>query len=184
MRLTVNTERLTLRPFVEGDAARVSDLAGDIDVSRMATAIPHPYPPEAAEGWILLQDQGRRRRADYPFAIDAGTDIGVVGAVGLHCNGTAGEYELGYWVGKPYWGRGYATEAARAAVDWAREELALTRLFAGHFEDNPASARVLEKVGFVPTGNACPRFSLARGRHAVCIEFGYELADEPMPLSA
>lgn len=183
MRLTVSTERLILRTFTEGDALRVSQLAGDYDVSCMVTCIPHPYPPEAAEGWILLQERGRRCRADYPFAIDAGDGIGLVGAVGLHCTGMAGEYELGYWLGKAYWGRGYATEAARALVAWGRQELAVTKLTAGHFEDNPASARVLEKIGFRPTGGSCPRFSLGRGASAVCVDFEFALSGQPVSVS-
>lgn len=184
MRLTLATDRLTLRPFALSDASRVSALAGDRDVARMTACIPHPYPPEAAEGWIRLQRFARRRRADFPFAIDAGGTDGLVGAVGLHCTGIEGEYELGYWLGRRYWRRGYATEAARAVIAWGREDLGVTRLTAGHFADNPASARVLEKLGFRRAGAPCLRYSLARDGHEECYDFEYAMAGEPLPAMA
>ncbi len=183
MRLTLHTDRLTLRPFVEADAVRLAELAGDMAVARMASAIPHPYPPEAAAGWIMLQSHGRRRRSDYPFAI-ALPGEGLIGAVGLHCTGFEGEYELGYWIGRPYWGRGYATEAAGAAVDWARDDLGVDRLLAGHFDDNPASARVLCKLGFAPTGHVSRRFSFGRNADATCIGFERVFEAEPTSLTA
>lgn len=183
MRLTLHTDRLILRPFADADAARTAALAGEESVARMATAIPYPYPPEVAEGWILTHPHGRRRLSDFPFAIDRPGD-GLIGAVGLHCTGVAGEYELGYWIGRPYWGQGYATEAARAAVGWAQSDLRAHTLKAGHFADNPASGRVLAKLGFTPTGAVENRFSLARDGRAACVEFALTAPQPAEKLSA
>jgi RimJ/RimL family protein N-acetyltransferase len=87
----------------------------------------------------------------------------LVGSVGLSRDGD--KVELGYWIGRPYWGQGYATEAARALLSLAKV-LGHRRLVAGHFVDNPASGRVLRKLGFCPTGVVRKRFSLGRGHEA------------------
>ena len=89
-----------------------------------------------------------------------------IGSVGLGVND--GEIELGYWIARDYWGRGYATEAARAVLKLAKT-LGHRRISAGHFTDNPASGRVLTKVGFEPTGEVRSRFSLARGSEAPAV---------------
>ena len=89
-----------------------------------------------------------------------------------------GGHEFGYWLTPDAWGRGYATEAGRAMVSAARYTLGLRRLKAGHFVDNPASGRVLTKLGFRPTGSVTPREALARGGEAPCVDFTLELADE------
>ena len=85
----------------------------------------------------------------------------LVGCCGLSRR-PSGSVELGYWIARPHWGRGLATEAARALIEIART-LGLRSLEAGHFVDNPASARVLEKLGFVALGITAPRMSCARG---------------------
>jgi len=86
----------------------------------------------------------------------------LAGACGLGRR-ASGSVEIGYWIGRPFWGRGYATEACRALIDIART-LGLPNLEGSHFLDNPASARVLEKLGFEPLGIVAPRLSCARGR--------------------
>jgi RimJ/RimL family protein N-acetyltransferase len=90
-----------------------------------------------------------------------------------------GAVELGYWIARPYWGLGYATEAARAVLDIARHSLRLNRLVAGHFVDNPASGRVLEKIGFRPTGEIVQRHSAGRGSAAPCRLFECALGAAP-----
>jgi len=163
LRERIETDRLTLRPFALGDAPRVSALAGAPCVARMTLTIPTPYPVLAAEGWILTHAAGRRRGSDFPFAVEA-AGAGLVGAAGLHRRGEG--WILGYWIGAPYRGRGYATEAARALTAEAGGRLGLDALGAEWFEDNPASGRVLEKAGFAPTGAVVERFSLGRGARA------------------
>jgi RimJ/RimL family protein N-acetyltransferase len=86
------------------------------------------------------------------------------------------EIEMGYWIARPHWGLGYATEAGRALIDIARHSLGLGKLSAGHFLDNPASGRVLQKLGFRPLGLTLPRYSCARGEAAPCRLFELDLA--------
>ena len=98
------------------------------------------------------------------FAIEH-RDHGLVGVLGFHGQSPLGP-EIGYWLGRPFWGQGLATEAATAALTWAREQWRRRVVVSGHFADNPASGRVLEKAGFLYTGEVQPRHSRARGRPA------------------
>ena len=100
----------------------------------------------------------------------------LVGSCGLGRR-PSGAVEMGYWIGRSFWGRGFATEASRALIDIARG-LGLPRLEASHFLDNPASARVLEKLGFEPLGIIAPRISCARGTEAPARLMRLELAAE------
>jgi RimJ/RimL family protein N-acetyltransferase len=160
MRTTIETERLILRPLAMSDAARIAALTSDIDVARMVGMIPYPHPRVAAEGFIQIMHARQALGLDHVYALDAGGDA-LIGCIGAHRK-SADDIEIGYWVGRPYWGRGYATEAARAVSAEALREGPVT---ATHFVDNPASGRVLEKAGFAYTGEIEPRFSLARGRN-------------------
>ena len=160
----IRTARLMLRPMDLSDAARVALLVGDFAVSRMLAVVPHPYTVADAEGWIGRHAAWAETGDDFPFAIVAGED-GLVGCVGL-ARRAEETYELGYWLGVPYWGRGYASEAGRAALDWATEARGVTRFSSAHFVDNPASGRVLEKLGFAYTGVVEDHPCLARG-HAM-----------------
>jgi ribosomal-protein-alanine N-acetyltransferase len=164
----LDTARLRLRPYEATDARRLSYLAGDYDVAKMCGRIPHPYPVLIAEGWIALQAAARRRGEDYPFAVVLPRD-GLIGSCGVSRKAGsanephADEWELGYWIGRPYWGLGYASEAAAAVMDWARDQLGARVFTAGHFDDNPASGAVLRKLGFARSGEA-ELFGLARAR--------------------
>lgn len=160
MARAIRTERLFLRAPTGADAARVGKLSRDKDVARMVTQMPFPQPDIAAEGFLLIMEAREGLGSDHVFAIEL-EDEGIIGMCGSHARGEAG-IEIGYWLGRPYWGMGYATEAARAVTAHA---VALDRgpVVAGHFHDNPASGRVLEKAGFVYTGEVAQRFSLARG---------------------
>jgi RimJ/RimL family protein N-acetyltransferase len=154
------TARLRLRPLAVEDAAPMARLVNDIDVARMTTSIPHPFACADAKRFIRRMQAGDPRR-EAAFAIEHPRD-GFMGVVGLHAKATMGP-ELGYWLGRPYWGRGLMTEAVRAAVDWAHRVWRKPVLESGHFADNPASAGVLIKAGFLYTGVVEPRWSIARG---------------------
>lgn len=158
----LRTDRLTLRPLALADAPRLAHFSGDPDVARMLSMIPTPYPAVATEGFILIMQARAPLQKDHVFAIDLEGE-GAIGCIGAHAKPEG--FEIGYYVGKPYWGHGYATEAARA-LSTHMAELGATHLEAGHFIDNPASGRVLEKAGFEATGEIVPRFSLARGAKA------------------
>ena len=136
----ITTRRLTLRPFTDADAPAVQRLAGAREVALNTLLIPHPYPDGAAESWIASHGQG----GELVFAIDDGQ---LVGAMGLIIDRLHDRAEIGYWIGVPFWGRGYATEAAAAVVRCGFEEHRVNRIFAQVFRRNPASARVLQKVG-------------------------------------
>ncbi|MBC7769966.1 MAG: GNAT family N-acetyltransferase [Phycisphaerales bacterium] len=158
MRDVIETNRLKLRMLRMKDAQRVAGLCGDPAVARMIARAPLPYLPIAAEGWIMTLAARKPLGADFVYAVDLDGE-GLIGAIGAHKVGETG-FEAGYWFGRPYWGRGYATEALTAFLEAAGN---LGPLQAGHFVDNPASGRVLEKTGFAYTGEVKPLFSLARG---------------------
>src|SRR5690606_30816290 len=123
---------------------------------------PLPYLDVAAEGFILTMAARRPLGRDFVFAVDLPGE-GLIGMIGAHKSGED-SFEVGYWYGRPYWGQGFASEALAAFLFEAQR---LGRLEAGHFADNPASGRVLEKNGFAYTGETARKFSLARGASAV-----------------
>lgn len=171
----VRTERLLLRPgWIEDAPALFRAIADERIVRNLATA-PWPYRPEDAETF-LRRDRDAAEPAMLVFRRRAAAPelIGGIGFGRLACGGV----ELGYWLKRGVWGRGYATEAGRAVLAAARDSLRLKRIEAGHFLDNPASGRVLEKLGFRPTGAVVQRFSLARGETAPCKEMILDLAAE------
>ena len=156
----ITTARLTLRRPEPADAVRIAAFAGDPAVARMLSPVPHPYTVADAEAFVA-------RCADPPagervFAVADGD--GLAGLVGFQRSEGEVLVEVGYWYGRPCWGRGYATEALAAALGRAGGEWGLRALASGHFVDNPASGRVLEKAGFLYTGARRPRMSLARGQ--------------------
>ena len=164
----LKTERLTLRPLRATDAKAIVGLVGDADVARMTARIPHPYTLQDADQWIARAVEG----GEIVFAIVH--DGALIGCADYKPeeNGCA---ELGYWIGKPFWNKGFATEAARAVAAHAFASREIRTLSAGHFTDNPASARVLRKLGFTPSGEGnweC----VARGEDVPRVLFRLEAA--------
>lgn len=146
----LHTRRLVLRPFAPDDAPDVMRLAGERDVASTTATIPHPYPNGMAEAWIASHRAKLEAGTDVVYAITLPGEEGapiLVGAIGLIVDQTGPSAELGYWIGKPYWGRGYATEAAKGIIDYGFGMLGLVRIHAHHMTRNPASGRVLEKAG-------------------------------------
>ena len=172
----INTRRLRLAPFCSADVDRCVALANNINVARMVANIPHPYSRKDAADWIGGHEAGRAAGTDFPFAVILKGE-GLIGAIGLHKKGAA-LFDLGYWLGEPYWGCGFASEAARAVMDWARTALGLREATACYFEDNPASGRVLEKAGFVSTGAEGRCQSIGRGCNARSISMIWRAAPE------
>jgi RimJ/RimL family protein N-acetyltransferase len=157
---SITLDGLSLRAPKREDAARIASLANDFDIARMTTNLPYPYRREDAEGFFARMEAADRAR-EVVFVIEQPSD-GPVGLIGFHPNGALGP-EIGYWVGRPFWGRGIATRAAGAALAWASQTWRRKVVVSGHFTDNPASGRVLEKAGFLYTGEVQPRRSVARG---------------------
>jgi ribosomal-protein-alanine N-acetyltransferase len=147
----LQTERLLLRPFHLEDAAVVQRLAGDRIIADTALTIPHPYLDGMAEGWIATHAEAWDRQEMLTLAITTEAE-GVIGAISLHLDPANRRAELGYWVGEPFWNRGYATEAARAVISFAFGPLELNRIHAAHLTRNPASGRVLIKAGMSHEG--------------------------------
>ena len=168
------TQRLTLRPAWPEDAPAIARAIGHEEVVRMLSKVPWPYRLADAKTFLA-----RRRGADEAFFLILSHEADyprLVGGIGLAPDGDG--HELGYWLTPPAWGRGYATEAGRAVVAIARHALGLKRLHAGHFVDNPASGRVLQKLGFRATGRVGGRYSAARRAIAPCRLFELDLAEE------
>jgi ribosomal-protein-alanine N-acetyltransferase len=143
----LETPRLVLRALSLADAPQVQQLAGVREVADTTLSIPHPYEDGLAEAWIGSLADLYARREQVVFAITARPAGEVIGAIGLVLRLVHDRAELGYWIGKPFWGRGYATEAAAAVVRYGFDVLNLNRIHACHFARNPASGRVLEKIG-------------------------------------
>jgi len=143
--VTIATERLTLRPFRSADASEFARLAGDWAVASMTSDIPYPFSSRQAHGWLAPV------RGEVRFAIER--DGQLMGGAGFYrrASGTA---ELGFWLGQPWWGQGFATEAARAVLSQGLKNPRLPGYSSAHFVDNTASARVLSKLGFEPVGRA------------------------------
>lgn len=153
------TPRLLLRPGFPEDAPALAGAIADQAIARNLAVVPWPYTLRDAEAFLASP----RDPVLPSFLIFQRTQGApdLVGACGL-ARRPSGAVEMGYWIARPFWGCGYATEACRALIDIART-LGLSQLEGSHFLDNPASARVLEKLGFEPLGIVAPRMSCARG---------------------
>ncbi len=178
MEQDLTTARLRLRPIRRNDALRVQALCNNWDVARMLSRVPYPNPVELVEGmlsrvpypnpvelveaWTGAQAAAWKSGMAYNFAIELraikhrDSLIGVIGVArredGGPGGGPGGDYEIGYWLGEPWWGQGLMTEAVGRAVEIERAELGLDRLRSDYFADNPASGRIQEKCGFRITG--------------------------------
>ena len=140
------TERLILRSFTTADARDVQRLAGNINVAKMTLNIPHPYENGMAEEWINSHKEKTQSGSQLSYAI-VSLNLGVLlGAISLtHMEPT--QANMGYWVGEQYWGKGYCTEAGVALVNHAFSALSLKRVYALHLSSNPASGKVMQKIG-------------------------------------
>ncbi|MEN2785660.1 GNAT family N-acetyltransferase [Sphingomonas qilianensis] len=169
------TKRLTLRPGWPEDAAALAKAIGHESVVTKISQAPWPYTAEDALDFLSRP----RPDKDAIMLITVPEDTTrIIGCIGVHADGDA--HELGYWLTPEAWGQGYATEAGRQAVQIARHALGLKRLNAGHHIDNPASGRVLAKLGFKPTGRIEQHYCRARGHHVPCVKMALDL-DEDRP---
>ena len=152
-------ERLRLRTPTMADAPAIARLASDYAVSSMTTRMPYPYDIADARAFIA-HVQVLDAEREITFVVDH-KDAGPIGCLGFHRD-SQGRLELGYWLGRPHWGKGLATEAARASLRWAANDWGRRIVYSGHFADNDASGSVLVKSGFIYTGVVEQRFSRAR----------------------
>ena len=169
------SERLLLRPPWPEDWQAVRAGIADEGVVRNLASAPWPYADSDAQDWC-----GQAFAPDCPrFLVTIARSAEVIGCIGIgplpiEDGGGDGIMEMGYWIARAHWGRGYATEAAAAMLEIARM-LGHSRIEAGHFVDNPASGKVLRKVGFLPTGRVEPRHSKGRGYSASCVLYRIDL---------
>ncbi len=152
--LNLDTDRLLLRPFLLSDAPDVQRLAGNWAIADTTLNVPHPYEDGMAEAWISTHQAKFEAGELVVFAITLKADSELVGAIGFQVDRSFDRAELGYWIGEPFWGLGYCTEAATSIVEYGFAKLELFRLHAGHLERNPASGRVLQKIGMLKEGIA------------------------------
>jgi RimJ/RimL family protein N-acetyltransferase len=148
----LETDRLILRPFALSDAKEVQRLAGDFAVADTTLNIPHPYPDGAAEEFISSHPAKYKQGEAATFAITLKGDRSLIGAMGLIATKRFRRAELGYWIAKPYWNQGYATEAGHAVVAFGFEEWALHKIVGTYLSRNPASGCVMNKIGLVQEG--------------------------------
>ena len=166
----VRTPRLTLRPAWIEDAAELARAIGHESVVRNLSRVPWPYCLGDAEAFLK-----RPHDMHSAFFLICLPESGeIIGGIGVHREDELGD-EFGYWLTPPAWGRGYATEAGCAVLAAARHAMGRKQLVSSHFVDNPASGRVLRKLGFQPTGRTGKRFSVARGGDVDALEFAADL---------
>lgn len=161
----LESERLLLRPPGRRDIPAIVPLANDYDVAKNLASLPHPYTAQDGENYVVSAEEKRAAGTGFAFAITRKSDGVFMGGIGLTLKD--GSFEFGYWLGKPYWKQGYATEAARRLVAFAFDDLKADTVWAGWFHDNPRSGNVLTKVGCMPNGFQ-KRHSLARGMDIGC----------------
>jgi len=168
---TLTTERLTLRPFSEADIAVVAKLANDRDIADNTINIPHPYNEAIAGEWISTHRDAYAKRTGAVFAAVITESGEFIGSIALTFALEFDNAELGYWIGKPFWGNGYCTEAAREIVRWGFQEIGLHKIYASYFPRNPASGKVMEKIGMKKEG--CLReHRKVRGNHESLVYYG------------
>jgi [ribosomal protein S5]-alanine N-acetyltransferase len=148
----LHTERLILRPFTLADSPAVYQLVRAREIADTTLAIPHPYEQGMAEKWIGTHQEDFDKGKSVHFALTVRENGELVGATGMEIEPVHAYAEIGYWVGVPYWGRGYCTEAVAAVLEYAFQERGLNRIYAVHFKRNPASGRVMQKNGMLYEG--------------------------------
>ena len=153
---TLETERLRIRPYTEDDIPELLPLVGAHEVAATTLRIAHPYTEEDARGFLELAKEPDK----LWLAVTLRTNGRQIGGIGLRIEKQHRHAELGYWLGVSYWGKGYATEAARELLRHGFEDLGLHRIFATHFKHNPASGKILKKIGMSYEG--CQREHLLK----------------------
>ena len=149
---TLKTEKLVLRPFRIEDAPLVQKYAGDHKIAEMTGTIPHPYSLEMAKEWIPLHKQNWETKRSLTLAMVPVNTSEIVGCVSLIFSMNHRRAELGYWVGVPHWGNGYCTDASRAIVQYGFDNLEIDKITSAHMTKNPASGKVLQKIGMQKEG--------------------------------
>ncbi|GIN57922.1 GNAT family N-acetyltransferase [Lederbergia ruris] len=149
---TILTDRLNLRIFEKSDAETVQALCNNFNIYKSTLYLPYPYSLNDALVWIENHQKNFDEDRSYEFAITDRISGNLYGAISLSNNQKFNNGEIAYWIGEEYWGKGYGTEAAKAIIDFAFKEKELHKVFARYFKSNPASGRIMQKVGMVQEG--------------------------------
>tara|TARA_Y100000815_G_C13147526_1_gene426709 strand:+ start:250 stop:711 length:462 start_codon:yes stop_codon:yes gene_type:complete len=147
----------------------------------MASSIPVPFHPHAANGWISCRSGYFARGQGISWAVVESSSGLTIGDIGLFVRTGHENWEIGYAIMEEFAGNGYATEASRTVMQWGASTLGFRTVTAGHFADNPASGRVLQKTGFVPTGESQMWYSLARGEKSLGLSYIWTADDTTAP---
>ena len=151
-KLNLETKRILLRPFELSDGPRVKKLAGDKAIADTTLNIPHPYQDGMAEEWILTRQSKFQAGESVNCAIILKSIQELIGAIGLTVNKRFNKAQLGYWIAKEYWNQGYCTEVSKTILEYGFHELDLHRITASYIIRNPASGKVMEKIGMKKEG--------------------------------
>jgi [ribosomal protein S5]-alanine N-acetyltransferase len=168
---TLRTERLIHREFTQGMAPDVQRLVGDWEVIRTLLGVTYPYKDGMAEEWIATHRPTYEAGERVTWAIVLRVEKTLIGSITLHLHPIHDNAELGYWIGRPYWGCGYATEAAREVVRHGFEDLGLHRIGANHLGSNPASGKVMRKIRMTHEGTR-PEHYKQWGGYEDRVEYG------------
>lgn len=141
----IETERLILSQLKEKDIPFIVEFLKHRIYSDLTSNIPYPYTENDAKLWIKMAQEAFDDKTGFTFGI-RNKEEQIIGAIGLH-DRDDDKAELGYWIGIPYWNKGYVTEAAKAIVDFGFKELGFNKIYATHFLHNPASGKIMEKIG-------------------------------------
>ncbi len=147
----LTTKRLLLNQLQESDISEIVHLLNEPEYAKHTLTMPYPYLAKNAKFWLGLAQKGFEQKDKYIFAIRLKDEPKIIGGIDLGINLLHNKAELGYWIGKPYWGQGYMTEAGKAVVEFGFD-LGLKKIFASHFSTNPASGRVMLKLGMQKEG--------------------------------
>ena len=143
----IETARLILRPFELSDAGVVRELAGHRKIAETTLRVPHPYEAGMAESWIESLTLGRKNGGIYAYAICKNGSGGLLGTCSLAPDRAHRNAEISYWIGVPFWNMGFGTEACRAMICEGFNTLDIDKIYAVHFASNPASGRLMQKIG-------------------------------------
>ena len=168
---------LTLRPLRLSDAEAFSKYMSNIEIARMTGSFPRHFPLISAEFRIIHMNAQKRRGLAFNYAVTQTGKDELIGIIDLCRSSPDDMLEIGYWIAKPFWGQGYASEAGRMILDAAQNHLGVKRVKAGVFADNPASLRVLEKLGFERFGPIDLFFSMARLEKAPSISLRLDIGE-------
>ncbi len=163
--------RLILRPFVKADSAAFHHQINDWEICRRLPEAPFPYPSALADDWVASAIEDHSERTAFEFAVIERATSALIGSAGLRPARRGSTASLGYWIGRAFWGQGYAREAVAALIDWGFTELPISTVTANVAADNVASIAVLRRLGFVETGMGHAKFIGRPGERLVVQQF-------------